>query len=136
MLITDGRSTIESLKEGSRLRPRAFVVFTFDEVSSYASFVHYGNAIVVPRSMFLDSKLKADFAANNHWPLADATLYGEDLGGTVALMVYFVEAGKGVHKTIDLASSLGTTLEKVVVFGTIPVTTGVQLAHAADLRYS
>jgi len=38
------------------------------------------NTIVVPRSIFLETKLKADFTAGNHWPLADATLYGEDLG--------------------------------------------------------
>lgn len=30
------------------------------------------NAIVVPRSIFLETKLKADFSAGNHYPLADA----------------------------------------------------------------
>ena len=38
--------------------------------------------VVVPRSIFLESKLKKDFDASAFWPLADATLYGEDLGGT------------------------------------------------------
>jgi hypothetical protein len=38
------------------------------------------NTVIIPRSLFLDSRLKADFDAGDHEPLANATLYGEDLG--------------------------------------------------------
>lgn len=57
-----------------------YFLFTFDVTSSYGPFAYGVNAIVVPRSIFLDTTLKTDFDAGSHWPLADATLYGEDLG--------------------------------------------------------
>src|SRR6266511_410028 len=50
--------------------------------ATLAPFVVGVNTIVVPRSIFLDSKLEADLVsgeASRQWPLADAPLYGEDL---------------------------------------------------------
>ncbi len=55
----------------------------------------------MPRSIFLDTKLRADFDAGTFAPLTDATLYGEDLGqskvsesvaGTVAKSLSSVDA--------------------------------------------
>ena len=81
LLVTDGNATVAASNGQRRLAGQdRYFVFTFDVTSSYSPLVLGVNAIVVPRSIFLDSKLKKDFDANSHWPLADATLYGEDLG--------------------------------------------------------
>ncbi|HYU06002.1 MAG TPA: hypothetical protein VEM77_02335 [Thermoplasmata archaeon] len=77
--------------------------FRFDLTSAYGPFVVGVNTIVVPRSIFLDSKVRADFDAGTFAPLTDATLYGEDLGqskvsesvaGTVAKSPSGVESGR------------------------------------------
>jgi len=54
--------------------------FSFDVTSAYKLFVAGVNAVVVPRSIFLDSKLRKDFDAGTFAPFTDATLFGEDLG--------------------------------------------------------
>jgi hypothetical protein len=82
-LITDGNATVAASNGQQRLSGQdRYLVLTLDVTSPYGPFVYGINSIVVPRSIFLQSKLKADFDANSNWPLADATMYGEDLGGT------------------------------------------------------
>jgi len=81
LLVTDGNATVAASNGQSRLAGQdRYFVFAFDVTSPYSPFLFGVNTIVVPRSIFLDSKLKKDFDASYHWPLADATLYGEDLG--------------------------------------------------------
>ena len=83
LFVTDGNTTITLANGQSRLVGQdRYYVFTFDVTSAYGPFVVGVNTIVVPRSIFLDSKLKADLVsgdASRQWPLADAPLYGEDL---------------------------------------------------------
>ncbi len=49
-------------------------MFTFDATSAYGPLVVGVNTIVVPRSIFLDSKLRADFDAGRFAPVTGATL--------------------------------------------------------------
>ncbi len=81
LFVTDGNATVTLANGQSRLVGQdRYYVFTFDVTSAYGPFVVGTNAIVVPRSIFLDTKLRADFDAGTFAPLTDATLYGEDLG--------------------------------------------------------
>ncbi len=81
LLITDGNATVTASNGQKRLTAQdRYFVLALDLTTSYGPLAYGVNAIVVPRSIFLDTKLKADFAAGSHWPLADATLYGQDLG--------------------------------------------------------
>ncbi|MGI0150279.1 MAG: hypothetical protein ACREDF_12220, partial [Thermoplasmata archaeon] len=81
LLITDGNATVAASNGQNRLTGQdRYFVLTLDVTSPSAPFVLGVNAIVVPRSIFVDTKLKKAFDAGSHWPLADATLYGEDLG--------------------------------------------------------
>ncbi|MFQ5838739.1 MAG: hypothetical protein ACE5HJ_08175, partial [Thermoplasmata archaeon] len=52
---------------------------TLDLTSASAPFMAGVNTILLPRSLFLESRLKADFDAGSYSPLGSATLYGEDL---------------------------------------------------------
>jgi hypothetical protein len=81
LLITDGNATATASNGQTRLtgQDRSFVL-ALDLTSSYGPLTSGVNTIIVPRSIFLESKLKKDFDAGAYWPLSDATFYGEDLG--------------------------------------------------------
>jgi hypothetical protein len=81
LLITDGNATVGASNGQNRITGQdRYIVLALDVTSSYGPLVYGVNSIVVPRAIFLESKLKKDFDAASYWPLADATLYGEDLG--------------------------------------------------------
>jgi hypothetical protein len=81
LLITDGNATVAASNGQTRIAGQdRYFVLALDLTSSYGPLVYGVNSIVVPRAIFLESKLKKDFDAGSYWPLADATLYGEDLG--------------------------------------------------------
>ncbi len=83
LFVTDGNATLTISNGQSRLVGQdRYSVFTFDVTSAYGPFVVGVNTVVVPRSIFLDSKLRKDFDAGTFAPLTAATLYGEDLGQT------------------------------------------------------
>jgi hypothetical protein len=81
LLITDGNATVTAADGEHRLAGQdRYFVFTFDVTSSFGPFVDGVNSIVVPRSVFLESRLRKEFDAGDYGALTDATLYGEDLG--------------------------------------------------------
>ena len=83
LFVTDGNATIALANGQNRLVGQdRYYVLTFDVTSSYGPFVVGINAIVVPRSIFLDSKLRKDFDAGVYAPVTYATLYGENLSQT------------------------------------------------------
>jgi len=97
----------------------------FDLASESSPFV------VVPRSIFLDSKLRKDFDAGTFAPLSDATLYGEDLGqakvsesvaGTVAKSLSSVEAKNVLDRLLRNATN-------VLVYSYVDVTSYVVLMN-------
>jgi hypothetical protein len=58
-LVTDGNATVTSAGGQHRLTGQdRYFVFAFDVTSAYAPFVVGVNTVVVPRSLFLDSKLR------------------------------------------------------------------------------
>ncbi|MFQ5838741.1 MAG: Ig-like domain-containing protein [Thermoplasmata archaeon] len=80
LLITDGNVTVASTGGQTRMAAHdRFIVLTLNLTSASAPFVTGVNTILVPRSIFLETKLKADFDAGSYSPLSTATLYGEDL---------------------------------------------------------
>ncbi|SRR6266487_848862 len=97
----------------------------FDLASESSPFV------VVPRSIFLDSKLPKDLDAGTFAPLSDATLYGEDLGqakvsesvaGTVAKSLSSVEAKNVLDRLLRNATN-------VLVYSYVDVTSYVVLMN-------
>ncbi len=80
LLITDGQVTVSSAAGQVRMAgPDRFFVLALSLTSATAPFVTGINTILVPRSVFLDSKLKADFSSGNFNPLPNADMYGDDL---------------------------------------------------------
>ena len=80
LLVTDGEVTVTSAAGQVRLAgPDRFFVFALSLTSPASPFVTGINTVLVPRSVFLDSKLKADFSAGNFNPLPNADMYGDDL---------------------------------------------------------
>ncbi len=80
LLVTDGQVTVSSAAGQTRMAAQdRFFVLALDLTSATAPFVTGINTILVPRSVFLDSKLKADFSAGNFNPLPNADMYGDDL---------------------------------------------------------
>lgn len=80
LLVTDGNVTVEASNGKTRMAASdRFVVVTLDVTSASSPFAVGVNTVLVPRSLFLESKLKADFDASSYAPLATATFYGEDL---------------------------------------------------------
>jgi hypothetical protein len=80
LLITDGQVTVRSAAGQTRMAAAdRFFVFTLNVNSAWSPLASGINTILVPRSVFLDSKLKADFSAGSYYPLSDAPLYGDDL---------------------------------------------------------
>lgn len=80
LLVTDGEVTITSTAGQTRMAgPDRFFVFTLVLTAASPPFVSGVNTVLVPRSVFLDSKLKADFGVGTCDPLCDAPLYGQDL---------------------------------------------------------
>ncbi len=139
LFVTDGNATITLANGQSRLVGQdRYYVFTFDVTSAYGPFVVGVNTIVVPRSIFLDSKLRADFDEGQRTgdlsyfaPLTDATLYGEDLGqasisesvaGTIATSL----SGADAYDVLNRLLRNGTN---VLVYSYVDVTSYVLLAH-------
>ncbi len=86
---------------------------------------------MVPRSIFLDSKLRADFDAGTFAPLTYAPLYGQDLSktsvsesvaGTIALSLCGADA-------YDVLSRLLRNTTNVVVYSYVDVTSYVLLMN-------
>ncbi len=130
LFVTDGNATITLANGQSRLVGQdRYYVFTFAVTSAYGPFVVGINAIVVPRSIFLDSKLRADFDAGTFAPLTDATLYGEDLGqskvsesvaGTIAKALSGVDAKNVLDRLLRNTTN-------VLVYSYVDVTSYVVL---------
>jgi len=59
--------------------PDLFFVFALNLTSAWWPLVPGVNTVLVPRSVFLDTKLKADFDAGNFGYLPTAAVYGDDL---------------------------------------------------------
>ncbi|HEX9341816.1 MAG TPA: LamG-like jellyroll fold domain-containing protein, partial [Thermoplasmata archaeon] len=110
LFVTDGNATITLASGQSRLVGQdRYYVFTFDVTSAYGPFVVGVNAVVVPRSIFLGSKLRADFDGGTFAPLANAPLYGENLSqtsvsesvsGVVALSLSGVDAVNVLYRLL------------------------------------
>ncbi len=80
LLVTDGQVTItSSVGQVRMVGSDRFFVFALDLTSATGPFVTGVNTVLVPRSVFLDSKLKADFDIGNFNPLPNADVYGDDL---------------------------------------------------------
>jgi len=89
------------------------------------------NAVVVPRSIFLDSKLRKDFDGGTFSPLTYAPLYGENLSqskvsesvaGTIATSLSGADA-------YDVLSRLLRNTTNVVVYAYVDVTSYVVLMN-------
>src|SRR2546427_625411 len=80
ILITDPQTTVTSAAGMIRTASQdRFFVFSLN-VDSASSPLESGiDTILVPRSIFLDTKLKADFAAGLYAPLSNVPIYGDDL---------------------------------------------------------
>src|SRR3989441_182318 len=80
ILITDPQPTVTSAAGMIRTASQdRFFVFSLN-VDSASSPLESGiDTILVPRSIFLDTKLKADFAAGLYAPLSNVPIYGDDL---------------------------------------------------------
>ncbi len=132
LFVTDGNATITLANGQSRLAGQdRYYVFTFDVTSAYGPFVVGVNAIVVPRSIFLDSKLRKDFDGGTFAPLSDATLYGEDLGQasvseSVAGTIAFPLSGANAY---DVLSRLLRNTTNVPVYSYVDVTPYVVLMN-------
>ncbi len=80
LLVTDGQVTVSSAAGQVRMAAQdRFFVLALNLTSASAPFVTGINTILVPRSVFLDSRLKADFDVGNFNPLPNADMYGDDL---------------------------------------------------------
>ena len=80
LLVTGTDVTVTSSTGQTRMAaPDRFFVFTLDLTSAWWPLVPGVNTILVPRSVFLDTKLKADFDAGNYGYLPNAAVYGDDL---------------------------------------------------------
>ncbi len=80
VLVTDGQVTVTSATGQVRIAAQdRFFVFALNLTSAASPFVFGANTVLVPRSVFLDSKLKADFDVGNFNPLPNADMYGDDL---------------------------------------------------------
>src|SRR3989454_663943 len=132
LFVTDGNTTITLANGQNRLVGQdRYYVFTFDVTVAYGPFVVGVNAVVVPRSIFLDSKLRKDFDAGTFAPLTDATLYGEDLGqakvsesvaGTIAKPLSGTDA-------YDVLSRLLRNTTNVLLYSYVDVTSYVVLMN-------
>jgi len=132
LFVTDGNATITLANGQSRLVGQdRYYVLTFDVTSAYGPFVVGINAVVVPRSIFLDTKLRADFDAGTFAPLTYAPLYGENLSqasvsesvaGTIATSLSGADA-------YDVLSRLLRNGTNVLVYSYVDVTSYVLLAH-------
>ncbi len=80
LLVADGQVTVTSSSGQTRMAASdRFFVFSLNVTSASGPFACGINTVLVPRSVFLDSKLKADFDAGNFNPLPDTSVYGDDL---------------------------------------------------------
>src|SRR3989441_637788 len=80
ILITDPQTTVTSAAGMIRTASQdRFFVFSLNVDSASSPLVSGIDTILVPRSIFLDTKLKADFAAGLYAPLANVPIYGDDL---------------------------------------------------------
>ncbi len=132
LFVTDGNATITLASGQSRLVGQdRYYVFTFDVTSAYGPFVVGVNTVVVPRSIFLDSKLRKDFDGGTFAPLANAPLYGENLSqtsvsesvsGVVALSLSGIDA-------YDVLGRLLRNMTNVLVYSYVDVTSYVVLMN-------
>ncbi len=104
LLITDGQATVQASNGQIRMAaPDRFFVFMLNLTTAWYPLGYGINTILVPRSVFLDSKLKADFSTS-YYPLDSAPFYGDDpakaqLSDGIAGLV-------GVSLTADQADSV------------------------------
>lgn len=79
-LVSDGQVTVTSTGGVTRMAAQdRFFVFALNLTSAASPWATGVNTLLVPRSIFLDSKLKADFDAGIFNPLPNADMYGDDL---------------------------------------------------------
>ncbi|HYV08965.1 MAG TPA: hypothetical protein VEL81_05250, partial [Thermoplasmata archaeon] len=114
LLITDGNVTVRSAAGQTRMAGQdRFFVFALDVNAASTPFVAGINTILVPRSIFLDTKLKADFSAGSYAPLSSAPLYGDDLAkaeisdgvaGVVAATLTAAQAADVLNRLLRNAS--------------------------------
>jgi len=114
LFVTDGNATITLANGQSRLVGQdRYYVLTLDVTSAYGPFVVGANTVVVPRSIFLDSKLRADFDAGTFAPLTYAPLYGENMSqskvsesvaGTIATSLSGADAYGVAYSYVDVTS--------------------------------
>ena len=114
LLITDGNATVTSAAGVTRMAGQdRFFVFALNVTAASSPFVVGINTILVPRAIFLDTKLKADFSAGSYAPLSDAPVYGDDLAkaeisdgvaGVVAASLTAAQAADVLNRLLRNAS--------------------------------
>lgn len=127
LLVTDGNLTVEAASGETRMAgPERFVPLSLNVSSASGPFVAGINTVLVPRSLFLESGLWADFQAEAYGPLADAAYYGEDLTASevsedVAGLIAGNATGAEAAAVLDRLLRNGTD---VLVYEAVDVTEG------------